>query len=106
MKVLFKTVKQLVDIAEKEQKPISEIMIEQEMLLSRRSREEIIAHMYQNLTVMEEAVEKGLQGVQSTSGLTVGDAVLLQQYIDKGETLSKHLLLYVVSKAISTKDFN
>ena len=106
MKVLFKTVKQLVDIAEKEQKPISEIMIEQEMLLSRRSREEIIAQMDQNLTVMEEAVEKGLQGVQSTSGLTVGDAVLLQQYMDKGETLSGHLLLDAVSKAVATNEVN
>ncbi|HLR10780.1 MAG TPA: L-serine ammonia-lyase, iron-sulfur-dependent, subunit alpha [Sporosarcina sp.] len=106
MKVLFKTVKQLVDIAEKEQKPISEIMIEQEMLLSRRSREEIIAQMDQNLTVMEEAVEKGLQGVQSTSGLTGGDAVLLQQYMDKGETLSGHLLLDAVSKAVATNEVN
>ena len=106
MKVLFKTVKQLVDIAEKEKKPISEIMIEQEMLLSRRSREEIIAQMDQNLTVMEEAVEKGLQGVQSTSGLTGGDAVLLQQYMDKGETLSGHLLLDAVSKAVATNEVN
>lgn len=106
MKVLFKTVKQLVEVAEKEQKPISEIMIEQEMLLSRRSREEIIAQMDQNLTVMEDAVEKGLEGVKSTSGLTGGDAVLLQQYMDKGETLSGHLLLDAVSKAVATNEVN
>lgn len=106
MKVLFKTVKELIDLAERQQKPISELMIEQEMLLSRRSREEIIAQMDQNLTVMEEAVEKGLKGVQSTSGLTGGDAVLLQQYMDKGETLSGHLLLDAVSKAVATNEVN
>ena len=61
MDVLFKSVKELVALAETEKKPISEIMIEQEMLMSDRSREEIIAQMDNNLTVMEEAVEKGLK---------------------------------------------
>ena len=68
-------------MAESQNKPISEIMIEQEMLITKRSREEIIAQMDNNLTVMENAVEKGLQGVQSTSGLTGGDAVLIQKYM-------------------------
>ena len=62
-------------------------MIEQEMLITKRSREEIIAQMDNNLTVMENAVEKGLQGVHSTSGLTGGDAVLLQKYIATGKSL-------------------
>ena len=81
MEVLFSTVKELVAIAETQNKPISEIMIEQEMLITKRSREEIIAQMDNNLTVMESAIEQGLQGVKSTSGLTGGDAVLIQQYI-------------------------
>jgi len=34
--------------------------------------------MERNLIVMEQAVEKGLKGVKSHSGLTGGDAVLLQ----------------------------
>ena len=92
MEVLFKSVKELISIAESENKAISEIMIEQEMLLSRRSREEIIAQMDASLVVMEEAIEKGLKGVQSTSGLTGGDAVLLQKYMEKGNTLSGNLL--------------
>ena len=36
-------------------------MIEQEMLITERTREEIMAQMDRNLTVMEEAVEKGLK---------------------------------------------
>lgn len=106
MKVLFKSVKELISVAESENKPISEIMIEQEMLLTRRTREEIIAQMDNNLTVMEEAVEKGLQGVHSTSGLTGGDAVLLQKYMEKGDTLSGNLLLDAVSKAVATNEVN
>ncbi len=80
-------------MAESQNKPISEIMIEQEMLITKRSREEIIAQMDQNLTVMENAVEKGLQGVHSTSGLTGGDAVLIQKYMATGKSLSGDLII-------------
>ncbi|MFJ5769937.1 L-serine ammonia-lyase, iron-sulfur-dependent, subunit alpha [Psychrobacillus sp. NPDC093180] len=106
MDVLFHNVRELVDRANSEQKLISEIMIEQEMLITGRSREEIMAQMDRNLTVMEEAVEKGLNGVRSTSGLTGGDAVLLQAYMKKGNTLSGELMLDAVSKAVATNEVN
>ena len=106
MDVLFRNVRELVALAEEQHKPISECMIEQEMLMSGRSREEIMAQMDRNLTVMEEAVERGLQGVQSVTGLTGGDAVLLQQYIAKGNSLSGPLLLDAVSKAVATNEVN
>ena len=106
MKVLFRNVKELVDLATSENKLISELMIEQEMLVTRRSREEIMKQMDTNLTVMEDAVEKGLKGVQSTSGLTGGDAVLLQKYMKKGNTLSGTLLIDAVSKAVATNEVN
>lgn len=106
MDVLFHNVRELVDRANSEQKQISEIMIEQEIMITGRSREEIIAQMDRNLTVMEEAVEKGLNGVRSTSGLTGGDAVLLQNYMKKGNTLSGGLMLDAVSKAVATNEVN
>lgn len=106
MDVLFRNVRELVALAEQQHKQISELMIEQEILMSGRSREEIMAQMDRNLTVMEEAVERGLQGVQSVTGLTGGDAVLLQQYIAKGNSLSGPLLLDAVSKAVATNEVN
>lgn len=106
MDVLFRNVRELVTLAEQQGKPISELMIEQEMVMSGRSREEIMAQMDRNLTVMEEAVERGLNGVQSVTGLTGGDAVLLQNYIAKGKSLSGDLLLDAVSKAVATNEVN
>ncbi|MDW0115772.1 L-serine ammonia-lyase, iron-sulfur-dependent, subunit alpha [Sporosarcina thermotolerans] len=106
MEVLFSSVKELVTLAETQNKPISEIMIEQEMLITKRTREEIIAQMDNNLTVMESAVEQGLKGVKSTSGLTGGDAVLLQNYIKTGKSLSGDLILDAVSKAVATNEVN
>ena len=96
MDVLFRSVRELVERAETEGKLISELMIEQEMLISGRTREEIFAQMDRNLTVMEEAVERGLRGVQSVTGLTGGDAVLLQNYIAQGKSLAGDLLLDAV----------
>ncbi|WP_447402728.1 L-serine ammonia-lyase, iron-sulfur-dependent, subunit alpha [Lysinibacillus sp. fkY74-1] len=106
MDVLFHNVRELVERAEQEDKLISEIMIEQEILITGRTREEIIQQMDRNLTVMEEAVERGLKGVQSVTGLTGGDAVLLQNYIAQGKSLSGDLLLDAVSKAVATNEVN
>jgi len=103
---LFRNVAELVSLAERENKKISEIMIEQEVRVTGRTREEVIAKMEQNLDVMEKAIERGLVGVQSHSGLTGGDAVLLQQYIAKGNSLAGELLLDAVSKAVATNEVN
>ncbi|WP_107837925.1 L-serine ammonia-lyase, iron-sulfur-dependent, subunit alpha [Metasolibacillus meyeri] len=106
MDVLFQNVRELVERAEQEGKLISEIMIEQEIGITGRSREEIMKQMDRNLTVMEEAVERGLNGVHSVTGLTGGDAVLLQKYIASGKSLAGDLLLDAVSKAVATNEVN
>ncbi|MFJ7751977.1 L-serine ammonia-lyase, iron-sulfur-dependent, subunit alpha [Peribacillus muralis] len=103
---MFRNVAELIELAEAKQKRISTLMIEQEMEVTGRSREQIIHQMGVNLDVMEGAVEKGLQGVQSVSGLTGGDAVLLQNYIKSGNFLSGELLLDAVSKAVATNEVN
>lgn len=62
--------------------------------------------MDHNLTVMEAAVQKGLEGVTSQTGLTGGDAVKLQAYIRSGKSLSGPLILDAVSKAVATNEVN
>ncbi|MBA4538106.1 L-serine ammonia-lyase, iron-sulfur-dependent, subunit alpha [Bacillus aquiflavi] len=102
----FRNVAELVQLATSENKKISEIMIEQEIDVTGRSREEIIRRMEQNLKVMEQAINRGLKGVKSHSGLTGGDAVLLQAYIKKGKFLSGETMLDAVSKAVATNEVN
>lgn len=103
---MFRNVAELVELAEQKNKKISEIMIEQEMEVTGKSREAIIKKMDENLAVMEKAVEKGIAGVRSYSGLTGGDAVLLQKYIEKGNFLSGATILDAVSKAVATNEVN
>jgi L-serine dehydratase len=106
MEVLFRNVRELVERAEQENKLISEIMIEQEMAMSERSREDIFAQMERNLEVMSQAVDRGLEGVTSVTGLTGGDAVLIQNYLKSGKGLSGDFLLDAVSKAVATNEVN
>ncbi|MCM3594339.1 L-serine ammonia-lyase, iron-sulfur-dependent, subunit alpha [Metabacillus idriensis] len=103
---MFRNVAELVELAESKGVKIAEIMIQQEMEMTGRTREHILSMMDQNLTVMEQAVEKGLAGVKSHSGLTGGDAVLMQAYIQKGNFLSGEIILDAVSKAVATNEVN
>lgn len=103
---MFKSVAELISNAEENQIKISEVMIRQEMKVTGLSKDEIMAKMERNLQVMEQAVERGLNGVQSKTGLTGGDSVLLQKYIQSGKSLSGNLLLDAVSKAMATNEVN
>jgi L-serine dehydratase len=104
---MFRNVAELVELAEFSSKSISEVMIEQEIEVTGRTRVDIVGQMLKNLQVMKEAVERGITDkVRSVSGLTGGDAVLLQRYIEKGQYLSSETVLDSVSKAVATNEVN
>ncbi|WP_407272028.1 L-serine ammonia-lyase, iron-sulfur-dependent, subunit alpha [Radiobacillus sp. PE A8.2] len=103
---MFRNVAELVQLAETEGISISEVMIRREVDVREVSREQVMEQMEKNLTVMEDAIEEGLKGVSSHSGLTGGDAVLLQRYMKEKQPLSGNLLLDAVSKAVATNEVN
>jgi L-serine dehydratase len=103
---MFRNVAELVELAETKNVKIAEIMIQQEMKVTGRTRDEVLSLMEANLIVMEQAVERGIAGVKSHSGLTGGDAVLLQKYIEKGDFLTGKTILDAVSKAVATNEVN
>ncbi|MFS0861448.1 L-serine ammonia-lyase, iron-sulfur-dependent, subunit alpha [Fredinandcohnia sp. 179-A 10B2 NHS] len=103
---MFRNVAELVELANTKNMKIAEIMISQEVEVTGKSQEEIISQMERNLEVMEQAVERGLSGVRSHSGLTGGDAVLLQEYMKKGNFLTGRTVLDAVSKAVATNEVN
>lgn len=103
---MFSNVAELIALTEEHSCSIAEIMIRQEMEVSGKSREQIREQMSRNLDVMEKAVERGLNGVKSHSGLTGGDAVKMQQYLAEGKGLSGYPVLDAVSKAVATNEVN
>ncbi|TMN23541.1 L-serine ammonia-lyase, iron-sulfur-dependent, subunit alpha [Lentibacillus cibarius] len=103
---MFRTVSELVEIAEQENIIISEVMIRQEMEAKEKTREQVFAEMENNLDVMEKAVEDSLQGVKSVTGLTGGDAVKVQEYMKEKTPLSGNIVMDAVSKAMGTNEVN
>lgn len=103
---MFKSVKELIEMCEAQDKKIHEIMLEQEMVVTGLSEADVYAHMDKNLQTMENALDEGLAGVTSTTGLTGGDAVLIKEYLKTGKSLSGATLLDAVSKAVATNEVN
>ncbi|MBF0779767.1 MULTISPECIES: L-serine ammonia-lyase, iron-sulfur-dependent, subunit alpha [unclassified Granulicatella] len=105
---MYMSIKDIVDTAERTNKSISELMIEQEMSVTQRSRVEIWEQMEKNLLVMREAVQRSLtgKGVFSPTGLTGGDAVKMANYRKKGKTLSGDSILAGVQYALGTNEVN
>ena len=103
---MFKSVKELVEICETENKKIHEVMLEQEMSITGLTADGVYANMDKNLQTMENALDEGLEGVTSTTGLTGGDAVLIKNYIASGQSLAGNTLLDAVSKAVATNEVN
>lgn len=104
---MFRTIAELVEKATTEKKRIARVMAEQEMEISGRSLEEIYSEMERNLSVMEQAVQRGVrEEVRSRSGLTGGDAVRLSRYLEGGKSLSGENVLSAVVGAIATNEVN
>ncbi|MDR6227252.1 L-serine ammonia-lyase, iron-sulfur-dependent, subunit alpha [Desmospora profundinema] len=103
----FRTVAELVELAETEGLSISEVMILKEMETFGRSREEVFGQMEENLNVMEKAVQKGLEGVHSQSGLSGGDAEKIRRHMEKAPVLlSGKAVLDAVSRATAVSETN
>ena len=103
---MFNSIAQLIDMANTENKSISEIMIEQEMRVSKRSYLEVYQDMERNLDVMQNAVDEGIGGVASKTGLTGHDAVKMKKYIESGKGLSGDMNLLAIAYAVSTNEVN
>ncbi len=103
----YNTVAALVNEAVKENKKISEIILQQQCEDMEKSREEIYKMMDESLTVMEESVIEGSrEGVRSVSGLTGGDAYKLQCRVDAGENICGRFFGKSLANALAVSEIN
>lgn len=106
--MVMRTIAEIVSTANETHQSIAELMIQQEMEENNVSREDVIHQMKQNLAVMKAAVKRGStgEGVQSSTGLTGGDAIKMKKYREKGNTLSGDVMLAGVQAALATNEVN
>jgi L-serine dehydratase len=105
---MFFTIKEMVEQADTQYNgSISELMINTEIELTGRTREEIIAMMERNLEVMLASIENGISNRRSRTGLTGGDALKMDNYLKSGRTLlSDSTVLIAVRNAIAVNEVN
>ena len=105
---MYQSVKDLVQTAETQRKPLSELVIEAECHESGSNRKEVWQQMRSNLLTMRAAIKQGENelGVRSKTGLTGGEAIKLKKYRAKGKTLSGDIMMAAVENAIATNEVN
>lgn len=105
---MYQSVKDLVQTAETQRKPLSELVIAAECHESGINREEVWQRMRANLLTMRAAIKQGENGlgVRSKTGLTGGEAIKLKKYRAKGKTLSGDVMMAAVENAIATNEVN
>ena len=104
---MFYTIQELVEQAEqKHNGNVSQLMIETEIELTGRTKDEILTIMSKNLEVLKSSVVNGLTSDKSISGLTGGDALKMDNYIKNGKTLSDTTILTAVRNAMSVNELN
>lgn len=103
---MFKTISDLVSQAESQNKKIWQLMLEQEIEVSGKTEAEILEMMKTRYQIMEQAIERGIRGVQSRTGLTGGDAKKLFDYIQSGKYLTDKCFLLASCYAMATNEVN
>lgn len=102
----YNSIAGLIRAAEKENITISELVVRDQAEQTETPREELIAHMRDNLHVMQEAVAEGTaQDLKSTSGLTGGDAYKMQQYSKTGG-LCGSFFGNALTRALAVSEYN
>lgn len=104
---MFYTIKELVEQAEQDfSGSVANLMLATETELTGRTADESRAIMTRNLAVLKSSVQDGLTESKSLSGLTGGDAVRMDKYIQAGKTLSDSTVLYAVRNAMAVNELN
>lgn len=103
----FQTITELIQIAENNNISLAQVVINREVKLSEMTEKEVKAEMDQTLTVMKNSIEKGLNGdLKSMSGLTGGDAKLIDDARKKGKTIMGDLFSKILARTLSVSELN
>ena len=103
--ISFNSIAELVELAQKANCPISQIVIQWEMENNFVAEEKQHAMMLKNWQVMEESLKRGLTNCEkSVSGLTGGDAVKLYAYRQHG--YKGEAVLSAAASAVGVSEVN
>ncbi len=104
---MFNKGSELLNLCKTQNKKIWEIVVEKEIDNAQISYEELMNNMNSVLDTMINSANAALdKGVISISGLSGGDAKKMEDYKNKGNTISGQLINSAMAKALSTSEVN
>lgn len=105
--ISYDSVAELVDYAVRSGKNISDIVLEDQALQSGKTTRELFSEMQKNLSVMKDAVAKGINSTaKSPSGLSGGSAYKMKQASEQGKSVGGKVLGEVLAKAMAIAEVN
>lgn len=103
----FDTIKELIEIAEKKEISLAQVVIEREIEITELTEKEVRQKMQDTLEVMRDSVEPALnQDIKSMSGLTGGDAKLVNQARKEGKSLVGDLFSRIIANTLAVAELN
>ena len=107
MRIAYDSIEELARLAASETVTIGQLVLEEQAEQLGRTKEQLLAVLDEDLTVMEQAARRGgRKDVRSHSGLTGGDGWRMSQYAQAGQTLSGPLAACAMAIAISVAEYN
>ncbi len=104
---MYHSAKQLLELCEKQKKPIYQVVMEEESNASGDTIEAIRLQMEEILNVMEQSSQDALnKKVSSLSGLIGGDAKRVNDYSEKNKPLLGSIANKAMAMALSTSEIN
>ncbi|ULT54967.1 L-serine ammonia-lyase, iron-sulfur-dependent, subunit alpha [Neobacillus drentensis] len=103
----IQSMRELIDACEREHKSIGDMMLMMEVKRSGKDRETIIGMMEERLLKMKEAVDCGIKDSSAApSGLSGGDAVKMNDYMNQGKSLSGNYISNAMAFSLATSENN
>lgn len=103
----YNSVKDLINKATKEEKNISDIVIEDQARQMDKTIKEIYNIMLSSFNVMNESANYGMEPhIKSASGLSGGSAYKMKTAVDSGKSLCGNLFGNVLAKALAVSELN
>ena len=107
MRIAYDSIAELARLAASKTMTIGQLVLEEQAEQLGRTKEQLLAVLDEDLTVMEQAARRGgRKDVHSHSGLTGGDGWRMSQYAQAGQTLSGPLAACAMAIAISVAEYN
>lgn len=104
---MFNNADELLEICRKNNKTISEVVIEKEMKHKDISYDQLINKMNETVAVMKNSATSALdKSIISISGLTGGDSKKVENYKNSGKSITGDFLISAMAKALSTSEVN